>query len=150
MKKLFNTLRVKSESNELLDLVVSLLEEQDWNSIKLVSEDCYSCGDATISIKYFDADAFEEIQISFGYSIGKGITIVLRNYIEHLVVINHEILDEYHTIEFPVRTDAFGLQDYREKLDAIATNVIAAVEQLGASDGRATSLEMGLVGDVAV
>jgi hypothetical protein len=131
MKKLFKALKVKSEANQLFDLVVALIEKQDLTAIERVGDDSYVVGDATITIKYFDPEAFEEMQISFGYAIGKGITVVLRNYIEHLIVINHDILETYHTIEFPIRPDTFVLKDYREKLDEIAANIIAAVGKLG-------------------
>lgn len=130
MKKLLNALRVKSEPNQLLDLVVSLIEKQDWSSIQRIANGSYVAGDATVTVKYFDPDAFEEMQISFGYSVGKGVTIVLRNYVEHLIVINHEILGTYRTIEFPVGTGAFALKDYRDKMDAIAVKIIAAVRAL--------------------
>ena len=130
MKKLFNALRVKSEPNQLFDLIISLIEKQDLTTIRRVADDSYVAGDATITIKYFDPEAFEEMQISFGYAIGKGVTVVLRNYVEHLVVINHEVLETYHTIEFPIRPDTFVLKDYREKLDEIAVNILAAVGTL--------------------
>lgn len=130
MKNIFNVLRVKSETNQLLDLVLSMIEKQDLSHIKKIADGRYTVGDATVSIKYFDKDAFEEMQISFGYAIGKGFTLVLRNYIEHLVVINHEILETYQTIEFPVRPDSLLVKDYREKLDAVAINIINAVEAL--------------------
>ncbi len=130
MKRLFKALRVKSEANQLFDLIISLIEKQDLTAIRRVADDSYIAGDATITIKYFDPEAFEEMQISFGYAIGKGVTVVLRNYVEHLIVINHEVLEAYHTIEFPIRTDTFLLRDYREKLDNLALEIIAAVGTL--------------------
>ena len=130
MNKLFNAFRVKAEPNQLFDLIASFIEAQDLTAIRYVAENSYIAGDATITIKYFADMVFEEIQISFGYVMGKGVTVVLRNYVEHLIVINHEILESYHTIEFPIPTESFGLKEYREKFDAMALAILKAVEGL--------------------
>lgn len=131
MKRLLNALRVKSEHHQLFDIVLALIEKQELDSMKMISCDTYMAGDATVTVKYFDDGAFEEVQISLGYAVGKGVTVVLRNYIEHLVVINHEILDTYHTVEFPIRTDAFALQDYRTKFDLLAERVVSIIDNMG-------------------
>lgn len=130
MKNLLRKFRVKSEPNQLFDMVLSLLEKQDLKTMRKISDGDYVAGDANITIKYFDSDAFDEMQISFGYSFGKGITVVLRNYVEHLVVINHEIMDSYETIEFPIKPDSFTIREYRERFDAIAEAVFIASEML--------------------
>lgn len=130
MKKLFNALRVKSEPNQLLDLVIALIEKQDLTTIRKVADGSYVAGDANITIRYLDPEAFDEMQISFGYAVGKGITVVLRNYVEHLIVINHEILDSYHTVEFPIRPDTFIMRDYRVRFDDVASSIVKAVEGL--------------------
>jgi len=130
MKKLFSALRVKTDPHQLFDLIASLIESQDLSTIRYVAENSFIAGDATITVKYFDDGAFEEVQISFGYVMGKGVTVVLRNYVEHLIVVNHEILESYHTIEFPIPTESFGLKEYRKQFDAIALTILKAVEGL--------------------
>lgn len=134
MKKLLGEFKKKlvvtPPPNQFFELVLSLVEKQDISSLKLVSENTYTMGDAQVSIKYFDADAFEEMQISLGYELGKGFTLVLRNYIEHLVVINHEVLGQFYTIEHPVSPDSLLLKGYRARMDAIAESIIAAAKGL--------------------
>lgn len=130
MKKLLSAFKVKTPPNQFFDLVLSLIDKVDLPNIKRVSDHTYSAGDATISIKYFEPECFEEMQISFGYAIGKGVTVVLRNYIEHLIVINHEFLGVYQTIEFPIPTDSFTLKGYRERFDEVAVDVINHVKGL--------------------
>lgn len=134
MNKLLSALKkklsVSPPPNQFLELVLSLLEKQDLSTLKRVDANVYSFGDAQVSITYFDPECFEEMQVSLGYELGKGFTAVLRNYGEHLIVINHDILNQFHTVEFPVTPDTILLKVYRERLDAIAERIIASVEAL--------------------
>lgn len=128
MKTLLNYFGLKPQPNRLLDLVVELVAdvEAELPNIERLGDNKYKVGEAVIEISYFDADAFEEIRVALGYTVGKGMMIVLRNYIEHLVVINHEIFDKFHTVEIAVPTESFALESYRTRLDSFATGLVAA------------------------
>lgn len=129
MKKLFSLFAIPQQKSQLFDLVLDLLSKEDFGSMRKVGENVFATEKANISIKYFDNDsAFEEIQISFGYELGKGVTVVLRNYIEHLIVLNHQILDAYYSIETKVSPGFASLRDYRRAMDDVADRICAFAE----------------------
>lgn len=95
------------------------------------SVDGYSSKNTTVQVVYLTPDCFEEIRVSIGYNFGKGLNVILRKYIEHLVVINYEILETHHTIEFPVKPiSSGGPKEYRERFNAVAERIMQQVEEL--------------------
>jgi hypothetical protein len=139
MQKLLNALKLKGrpKQNQFYSSMIAIVEEQDISTIKWVSENTYTLGNATVLIKYFDPDCYEEMQLSFGYSTGKGFSVVIRNYGEHLIVINHEIFENFHTYEFILSPDSFVDKDYRSRLDIIADKIIMTIEGINKRDNSA-------------
>ena len=129
MKNPLNVLKMKSEPQQIFDTALQLIENEDWSELKQISNNTYATKNASVSVKYF-VDTYEEIQISFGYAFGNGMMIVLRSYIEDLVVINHEILEKFHTIEFPLSPESLLLRDYKKKFDAIAIDLMDRIEKI--------------------
>lgn len=125
-------LALSPQPNQFFELVVSLVEKQEFSTLKRVSEEHhhYAVDDVHVCIEYFEPDCFAEMQISLGYELGRGVTVVIRNYSEHLVVINHEILGQYYTIEHCIPAASIMFKSYRERLDAIAHAVINSVREI--------------------
>lgn len=127
MKKLLHAFRNQTKPNQFYDSVISILESQDISTVKRVNGDTYALGKAAVLIKYFDPECYEEIQLSFGYALGKGFSVVIRNYGEHLIVINHEMLEQFQTYEFILSPDSFLDREYRVRLDTISAKIMTAI-----------------------
>lgn len=140
MKKFLSYLGLKPQQNALLDLVMELVEpiDADLQHIEKLGDNKYKVGDVVIEVSYFDVDSFDEISVTLGYTFGKGMMIILRNYIEHLVLINHEFNSEFRTIQFPVPPQSFAYEDYRKRLDAFANRIIESARNAEVTDVQAS------------
>lgn len=139
MKGFLEFIGFKPVQDDLLDLVVRLGETVDSNLLHLKSlgGNKYSVEEAVVEITWFDEDAFEEVRISYGYTVNKGVTVVIRNYAEHLVVMNHEVQDTIYVLTKSVPTESLGYAIYRRKLDAQGLNLVNAIKALNTSDNSA-------------
>lgn len=130
MRKFLDVFGVKAPPNHFMDLISETVAKQDAATITHVRGDEYLINGNPITITYLVPEIFEEIQVSFGYEMGKGFKLVLRNYVEHLVVINHEIQGEFATVKFPVPTESYTLNAYRAVLDKFAEDIMTRVREL--------------------
>lgn len=130
MRRILNAFKQHMKHDPFHDSIISIVEAQDFSRIKKIAENAYSIGDSAVTVKYFDPECYEEMQISFGYSLGKGFSVVIRHYGEHLIVINHEILEQFLTYEFTLSPASYRDREYRLRLDTVATNIMNAVEAI--------------------
>lgn len=129
MKKFLKFVGLKPSSDDMMELVVSLGATVDSNleHLKKIDENQYCVDDVLIEVTWFDVTAFDEVRISYGYGVNKGLIVALRNYIEHIVVMNHEIQDTTYALTWKVPTESFVFGHYRKTLDTYAENIIKSI-----------------------
>jgi hypothetical protein len=148
IKSIGRAIGIRHDPVQLVDVVIGLIEAEDFTKITLRDTvDSYAAENAVIDVRYLSPDCFEEIQISFGYEMGKGVTVVIRNYIEHLIVLNHEIMGQFQTIEYPIHPDIWGTRHYWDKFSRLGEEILAVVEPLKRGDYLDTVItELSLMG----
>ena len=129
MKKFLKFVGLKPSSDDMMELIVSLGAAVDTNLeyLKKIDENKYCVEDVLIEVTWFDATAFDEVRVSYGYGVNKGLIVALRNYIEHMVLMNHDIQDTSYALTWKVPTESFVFGHYRKTLDVYAENIIKAI-----------------------
>lgn len=130
MKKFLRILGLVPASIPILDIVQTLIEtqEKELYNLKKAGNGQYTLNDNCIDIAYFPDGTFEAITIYFGYTLGRGLQLVLSNYVEHTVIINHEIQEVHHVILTNVPPEGMATSEYRKRFDEFAERLIAQVK----------------------
>lgn len=113
--------------NALYDAILLCIESYDIESMTANDDGSYSFGDIDLKIEWLDDEAYAEIQLSVGYEVGKGACIILRNYVDHRIIISHEILGTHHVIESNITPESILLKNYRKQFDDLADKIVNVV-----------------------
>lgn len=131
MGNLLGAFGITPPENELLDYAVKALAAVPLHA-PLKNGDRYLTTDYNVyfTIDWLTPDCFFEIMVDFSFRAGSGLRVVLSNYSDHRIIINHEMMGQYTTITFPVPPESYTLSEYRSALDAEALRFIDSLDHL--------------------
>ena len=115
--------------NAVFDAILLTLAEHDIASLTKTGDGSYAFGDIDVKVEWLDDEAYAEIQMSIGYEVGKGACVILRNYVDHRIMLSHELLATTHIMELNIPPDSILLAEYRKSFDALADKIVEAIRK---------------------
>lgn len=127
---------IGSESDPILDLAVDFGDQllSGNGQASHIKDSRFRIGDAMIEFSWFDDNAFEKLEITYGYGPNNTMHVLLSNYGDHTVKVCCKVAGAVYPMWRTVPTETFKFTGYRKSLDNQALQIINLVQSLNKSD----------------